>query len=136
MKKILAIGAGLLVAHIILKEQRKKEPTVRYVDKLPFNASYNALALPPFGIYIKNEHINNVALLSHELTHWKQYQRKGLIPFYVGYLKEYVTVGYDQSPMEKEARTAAGENEYCINNYTECIRNGTAKTAFNPTFRK
>lgn len=41
--------------------------------------------------------------------------------------------GYDKMPMEIEARK--NESDYCKNNYTECVRNGTAKTVYNPNFR-
>lgn len=137
MKTSTAIGIGIGTLALIswLADQRAKEPTINYVDKLPLNMSYNGIALPPVGIFIKAEHQGNEALLKHELMHWRQYQRDGLIPFYAKYLANYFTVGYDRHPMEIEARQAAGESQHCIENYTLCIRTGTAKTAYNPNFR-
>ncbi len=130
VRNALLIGAGLFIAHLALKQLRKKQPTIYYKEKLPFN--YNALTVPPFGIYIKQEHEGNSALFQHELIHWRQYQRMGLVPYYFNYAVGMAS-GYDNHPMEKEAR--ANESEYCQNNYTECVRNGTANTVHNSTFR-
>lgn len=130
--KVLLTGAGLLAVHLIFREIRKKEPVIKVVDHIPGN--FNGLALPPFGVYVTTPNANNQELIDHELIHWKQYQRMGLIPFYYNYLRDYLIHGYDLHPMEQEAR--ANESNFCRTNYTECIRSGQAKTAFNPDFRK
>lgn len=107
------------------------EPPVYYKKKLLGN--YNARTLPPFGIYIQEAHKGNAALLEHEKIHWQQYRRMGLIGFYLTYLYENAVYGYDCNSLEIEAR--ANESEYCRQNYTECVRNGIAKTIHNPQFR-
>lgn len=130
-KKVVVVGLGLLVAHLILKEQRKKEPNIAYVNKLPFG--YNAQTLPPFGILIKKEHARNANLLQHELIHWRQYQRQGLLLYYLNYLANQLQHGYDNNPMEVEARV--NESDYCRTHYTECVRAGKAATLHDPNFR-
>ena len=97
--------------------------------------NYNAKTIPPFGILINNNNINNKKLLAHELYHWQQYQQTGAILFYLNYAFEMATLGYDTMPMEINARIAAGEFPHCINQYTQCVRNGTAATVANTNFR-
>ena len=121
---------GLFVTYNYVQRNRKKPP-VFYRKKLAKN--YNARTIPPFGIFIKEDEKNNKELLEHELTHWKQYEEKGFIDYYVDYTKQMKQFGYDKMPMEIEARK--NESDYCKNNYTECVRNGTAKTVYNPNFR-
>lgn len=130
--KIVLVGMGLLAGHLVLRSYRKKEPTLHLVDSIPGN--FNAATIPPFGIYIAKEHANNSQLLNHELVHWQQYQRMGLVPFYSTYFKQLLFHGYDLHPMEQEARK--NEAEYCRTNYTECVRSGLAVTINNPDFRK
>ena len=130
--KVLLVGAGLLVTHLALRELRKKPPQIKVVDYIPGN--FNGLALPPFAVYVTQANADNQELINHELIHWKQYQRMGLIPFYANYLRDYIIHGYDLHPMEQEARS--NENFYCRTNYTECIRDGQAATAHNPDFRR
>lgn len=132
MKKVIMISAGLLVAHVILREQRKKDPVVHLVESIPLN--YSAMTIPAVGIFISKKEANNSAILNHEKIHWQQYQKMGLLPFIGNYLKGLIVHGYDHHPMELEARYI--ETSDCRMNYTECVRNGTARTVFNPNFRK
>jgi hypothetical protein len=134
MKASTLVGIGLagLAVHCILRELRKKEPDIHYVDSIPGN--FNGITIPPIGIFINKDAMGNEQLLKHELIHWRQYQRMGLGRYYYDYARDYLKVGYDAHPMELEAR--AEESAYCRENYTECVRNGTAKTAYNPKFRK
>jgi hypothetical protein len=128
------IAAGLAVGSFAIYNaiQRRREcAPVYYVQHLSGN--YNAKTIPPFGIFILESERDNAYLLAHELVHWKQYQEQGLIPFYWNYFNELSMYGYDNMPMELEARYL--ENEYCRNNYTECVRNGQAITVHNPNFR-
>lgn len=133
---LIGIGIGTIALAVWLAEQRKKEPSINYVNILPFGKNLHAICLPPIGIFIKRENMGNEFLLKHELIHWNQYQQAGLLPFYWNYLSDYLRVGYDKHPMEMEAREFAGESPYCIVNYTHCVRNGMAQTAFNPNFFK
>lgn len=58
-----------------------------------------------YGIYIKEEYINERRLIVHELTHTLQYERFGSIDaFLKQYLQECLTVGYFNSPLEQEAQ--------------------------------
>ena len=56
------------------------------------------------SIYICRGHITN-RLLSHELRHVYQYEAFGSIPeFLVEYLKQIVLVGYENAPLEQDAK--------------------------------
>lgn len=72
-------------------------------------------------------------MLLHELVHWKQFQREGLIKFLINYNSAHKKHGYDGNPYEIEARFE--ESDFCKSNYTYCVRNGLAKTAKNIHFR-
>ncbi len=124
----------LLGTAIIYNELQKKRDTPPIYIRKKLRLNYNGRTIPPFGIYITEAQKDNKALLEHELVHWRQYQQKGLIRFYFDYAGQLKKHGYDQMPMEKEARV--NESDYCKENYTECVRNGTAKTVHNPNFRE
>jgi len=130
--KILLLGAGLAAIYMATRDLRKKQPTIFYVPNIPFG--FNGICLPPFGIYIRMDQQGNDALVAHEMIHWQQYQRMGLVPYYYDYMKDYFIHGYDLHPMEQQARE--NETDYCRTNYTECVRDGRSNTAFNPKFRK
>ena len=65
---------------------------------------FAAITLPPFGIFVLKDRLNDVKLLEHEQIHWNQYDRMGFIKFYVLYLYYNLKYGYWNNPMEKEAR--------------------------------
>lgn len=131
-KKVLIGTAIVLGAFAIYNaRQKRRPPQIYYRKKMAGN--YNARTIPPFGVYILESQRDNLELLNHELVHWKQYQEKGLINFYLDYNRELNQYGYDQMPMEIEAR--ANETDFCKKNYTYCVRNGIAKTVYNPEFR-
>ena len=132
-KKLAITGiVGILGFALYCFNQRKNNtPKIFYRKRLVNN--YNGYNIPPFGIFIKESEKDNKALIEHEKIHWKQFQKEGLIPFLFNYSKEQITEGYDKNKYEIEARTV--EDDYCKLNYTECVRNGTAKTADNPYFR-
>jgi hypothetical protein len=67
---------------------------------------YAGIFLAPWGIYILPEHLGNQRLTQHERQHWQQYQRMGLLRYYVTYLWGLVRYGYRNHPMELEARAA------------------------------
>lgn len=57
-----------------------------------------------YGIFIREDCWRNRALIAHELVHTAQYERLGGIePFLRQYLGECLTVGYLNSPLEREA---------------------------------
>jgi hypothetical protein len=130
-KKALLIVGGVLLVDYLLAQVNK--PKIYIVDD---EKNYNAKVVPPFGIYINKSQSDNSLLLQHEMVHWKQYKSTGALLFYLRYFTEYVIYGYDNMPMEIEARKEVGESKYCIKNYTECVRNGKSKTVSNPNFRK
>lgn len=107
----------------------RKRPPVYVRDVRP----YNAITIPPFGIFVSPDHIGNEKLLQHEFIHWDQYERMGLLMYYLNYIDQYIRYGYDKMPMEVEARLI--EDDYCRLNYTECVRNGRAKTVASESFR-
>ena len=80
----------------------KHNPKIRYVKWLW--GSYRAMTIPPFGIFVKKEFEGNSKILEHDLIHWKQYQRMGLLLFYFRYFMQMLLIGYDTMPMEMEAR--------------------------------
>jgi hypothetical protein len=71
---------------------------------------FAGITLPPFGIFILSESINDQRLRLHEECHWKQYQRMGLVGFYLRYFWNTLRHGYWKNPMEVEARKS--ENEH------------------------
>jgi hypothetical protein len=121
---ILSISAILVYSEV----KRRQSPKVYFVDKLPFN--YNALCLPPIGIFITKNNAHNEYLIVHELIHWKQFKKLGLL----AYIANSILTDYDKNKLEIEARI--NENDFCRKNYTYCIRNGLSKTVYNPSFRK
>jgi hypothetical protein len=105
-KKRYAIPSVFIVIILILN--LIKHPFVYY---LPFDIPGKLMAstLPPFGIFIeskyKNENSNEpCSLKKHEMVHWEQYKRMGLISFHYNYLKCYVNSGRVNNWMEEVAR--------------------------------
>lgn len=125
--KVLIISAACIDVWM-----RCASPKIYIVDELP--GGFNALCLPPVGIYIKRG-FESEALLLHELKHWQQSNSYGVL-YYLLYGLEYMLNGYDMMPMEMEARMAAGETGYAILNYTDAVRRGMSVTVYNPNFRK
>lgn len=77
-----------------------KRPKIYYVKWLP---SAKAITAPPFGIFIKTKYKGVKGIRIHELTHWRQYLRMGLLKFYWNYFKESLFNDYVHMPMEREA---------------------------------
>lgn len=129
MKKETAqvLGLGALLVDFI---QRQRDAPIYVVNSLPGN--HSAMTIPPIGIFILSSQLQNKNLIEHEQVHWKQFQRYGTAGFYLRYLIGSFG-GYDHNPMEIEARF--NESEYCKQNYTQCVRDGSALTVHNPKFR-
>lgn len=130
---LIAIAGTSVLGFIIYNNIQKKLPSPPIRFKKTLAKNYNALTIPPFGIYIKESEKDNQKLIAHEIVHWKQYQKMGLLNYYFSYFKQLKEYGYDNMPMEQEARK--NESEYCRENYTECVRTGDASTVHNPIFR-
>lgn len=116
------------ILYCISELYRTKKAKIYYVKKLPYN--YNAICIPPFGIFIKSDQASNRNLIIHELIHWEQYRKIGLL----NYIYYNLVSNYDNNILEIEARF--NENEFCKKNYTFCVRNGLAKTVYNKNFRR
>ena len=67
---------------------------------------FAGITLPPVGIYILAERINDERLRKHELAHWEQYKRMGLLRSYLLYTWYSIRYGYWNNPLEIEARAA------------------------------
>jgi hypothetical protein len=86
---------------------------IYYVDNLP--GKFRGMCIPPFGIFILKKHRGNKKILQHDLVHWKQYKKLGFLDFYLKYLIQYIFIGYENMPMEIEARQ--NEPLHIRNNY-------------------
>jgi hypothetical protein len=67
---------------------------------------FAGVTLPPIGIYILAERLHDQRLVRHELEHWAQAQRLGVVRFAFTYLYFTVRYGYWNNPLEIEARAA------------------------------
>ena len=67
---------------------------------------FAGICLAPWGIFVLPEHLHSPRLTRHEIAHWRQYQRMGLLRYYVTYLWGLVRHGYADHPMEREPRAA------------------------------
>lgn len=131
MKKIWILATILAIDYLLA--QGNKTPKIIIKKKLPFN--YNAMTVPPLGIYITENQKDNRKLLQHEFVHWQQYRETGAIIFVLKYLIQKLLYGYDKMPLEIEARKIVGETNFCAKNYTECVKSGNAITVSNKEFR-
>lgn len=68
-----------------------------------------AITLPPVVVLIREER-DSPGLRRHERVHWRQYEERGLLGFYVGYVWHWARVGfsYERHPWEIEARRISG----------------------------
>ena len=65
------------------------------------------VTLPPFGIFMVDKNwLAAASMIRHEQVHWAQWQRMGTVRFYLTYLWYNVRYGYQDNPMEVEARKA------------------------------
>lgn len=82
------------------------KPAPYLIRKFLVLRGFGAVTLPPFGIYALSERVNEERLAKHEAMHWQQYQRYGVIGFYARYFYYMLRYGYQNNPMEIEARAA------------------------------
>ena len=50
----------------------------------------SGITLAPFGIYIKEEYLNDEEMIRHESIHWAQQMEMWIIPFYIWYFLEWL----------------------------------------------
>lgn len=67
---------------------------------------FGGITLPPLGVFILAERINEAPLVRHEQVHWEQAQRMGVLRWYAAYLWNNLRYGYRNNPLEVEARAA------------------------------
>jgi hypothetical protein len=61
------------------------------------------------GIFVRSDCWRDRSLVAHELVHTAQYERLGgILPFLRKYLFECLSIGYSNSPLEREAITTSG----------------------------
>jgi hypothetical protein len=106
------IGALLLIIKVL---NVCKYPFVFYT---PINIPGKQMAatLPPFGIFIESKFKGEpksyaCSILTHELVHWEQYKKMGLIAFHYNYLKGFFQSGRIHHWMEKEARQPCNQKK-------------------------
>lgn len=58
----------------------------------------------PWGIYILPERLHEEPLRRHELVHAEQIERHGVVGFYARYAWYTLRYGYQNNPLEIEAR--------------------------------
>lgn len=80
------------------------KPALGLIRWFLIKTGYAGITLPPFGIYILQNRINDNRLIKHELAHWNQYKCMGLLRFYSTYIFYHFRYGYQNNPMEIEAR--------------------------------
>jgi hypothetical protein len=68
------------------------------------------ITLAPFGIYVREDHLNDIVVINHEKIHWKQQMEMLILFFYIWYLSELlirvmsgVEKAYYNLSMEREA---------------------------------
>ena len=120
MKNSIFTIVFLIIVLDVITSKLNTRPVIIPVRKLPFN--YNSMCLPPFGILIQEEDMHNKRLIRHEMEHWHQYMQFGFILFYRVYFYQLLLYGYDKMPLEVNARIAAGEENYCLHNYSACVK--------------
>ena len=121
---VMFLSAGIMGInlHII----RKWKPKIFYT-KWVFKP-FRGMAIPPFGIFINPKH-NTQIVIKHELIHWQQYKKLGLLGFYFKYVWEMIRFGYDKSPLESEARLRSKENSENLDSYSEMVHGKKPMTA-------
>ena len=84
-----------------------EEPVLRTAAQITGLITRNTIGLTlRYGIFIREDFLNDRKLVVHELVHVSQYERLGSIgQFLQKYLQECITIGYPQAPMEQEATT-------------------------------
>jgi len=111
----IGLGIGIFVIADTINRQRTPKPIVMNLPK-PMRGA----CIPPFGIFITPKNAMDPTVIAHELCHWQQYQRLGLIGFAAKYIGQSLSTGYGKMGMEKECRQQSGESNHCVNHYRQC----------------
>ena len=82
------------------------KPARGLIDWVLRRTGFHGVALAPWGIYILPAAMHSQRLIRHEQAHWRQWLRMGTVRYYATYLWQIVRYGYENAPMEVEARAA------------------------------
>jgi len=67
---------------------------------------FAGITLPPLGVYIIAERMDDVQLARHEQRHWAQAREMGVLRWYAVYAWYSIRYGYRNNPLEVDARSA------------------------------
>jgi len=77
------------------------------------------VTLAPFGIYMREDYLNNESVRDHEKIHWRQQLELLIIFFYILYFIEWIVrlfinkkTAYRNISFEKEAYDNSNETDY------------------------
>lgn len=70
---------------------------------------FAGITLPPFGVFVLPDRMNDMRLRRHEEAHWRQYEQRGAVRYYLGYIALWVRYGYWRHPWEQQAREAEND---------------------------
>lgn len=70
--------------------------------------NYGAITMPWQTVYVRQDLVGVSALVEHEKVHCEQIQRLGAITWTFLIVYYLVRYGYQNSPLEKEARERSG----------------------------
>ena len=84
------------------------------IIKCRYLKKWAAITIGPIGVFIKPEDAENKVVLNHERIHWEQQKKYLYIGFYIKYLYEAATKGYDNISFEEEAYEHEKDFEYTI----------------------
>ena len=107
-----------LVGLFVVDEMRNKFTTV-FADGMVVKVIYNSIVCQQLHrltyvwaftlgtrIYVRTPYLVPSAM-RHELQHVRQWERLGTIGFIYRYVRELLTYGFSNAPLEREARNAA-----------------------------
>jgi hypothetical protein len=106
---ILGFGIGLVAVLALMGHWLRHPRTIPLVRvrALPELGGrvWRAWTLPPFGILLVEDQVSP-ELIAHELEHWRQWEERGTFAYAVDYGAQVLRYGYEQAPMEVQARAA------------------------------
>jgi hypothetical protein len=106
-----ALGIGLVERVRVVSTAVIPIPLPRWVRELALRAGWISQHIAGMtlghGIVIRDDYVDDMRLLAHELAHVSQYERLGGIArFLRQYLRECAWPGYPRGALEREARAA------------------------------
>ena len=106
--KTLFLIIVILVAVFTVSKQPKFFIFPEFFQKIIKKYSnLNAMTIPPFGMFFMPGTFVD-STIRHELIHWEQYKRFGVLGFYILYFYYSLKYGYWDNPLEIEAYAVNG----------------------------